>query len=161
SPFRMPYQVERETYAVAPYMLWQHERPQPVYRHAEMRKMYVDEELVGYRFFRSFPGFLMKVYLGWSFFLCPVLTLPLLLLLVTLPRDFSWRHISRPAWLLVSVFLISAVAWFLESFYNPHYSAPATGLMLLFVLLSLQKLRQWSSRGVFISRTIVAICLLS
>ena len=161
SPFRMPYQIERETYAVAPYMLWQHERPEPVYRHAEMRKMYVEEELVGYRFFRSFPGFLMKLYIGWCFFLGPVLTLPFLMLVLALPRGFSWHDISRPTQFLLCAFLISALAWSLESFYNPHYSAPATGLILLFVLLSMQRLRQWSSRGIFLAQVIVVICVLS
>src|ERR1039458_5393410 len=32
-PFRMAYQVNRETYAVEPYFLWQSSRPAPVYRH--------------------------------------------------------------------------------------------------------------------------------
>jgi len=31
SPFRMPYSVERQTYAIAPYFLWQPLRPRPVY----------------------------------------------------------------------------------------------------------------------------------
>lgn len=161
SPFRMPYQIERETYAVAPYMLWQNERPEPVYHHAEMRKMYVEEELVGYRFFKSFPGFLMKIYVGWSFFLGPALTVPLLMLAIALPRGFSWREMSDSTFFLLSVFMVSAVAWSLESFYNPHYSAPATGLILLFVLLSMETLRQWSPRGIFLSRVIIVTCVLS
>src|SRR5437667_1687631 len=41
--------------------------------------------------FRSFPGLLMKVYIGWCFFLGPVLTLPLLMLAFSLPYGFSWR----------------------------------------------------------------------
>ena len=38
SPVRMPYQIERQTYAIAPYMIWQQVRPEPVYqqrRHAK------------------------------------------------------------------------------------------------------------------------------
>jgi len=161
SPFRMPYQIERETYAVAPYMLWQHERPEPVYRHTVMRKMYVEEELVGYRFFRSFPGFLMKVYIGWCFFLGPALTVPLLMLAFSLPRGFSWHDINRPTWILLSVFFASAIGWFLETFYNPHYSAPATGLILLCVLLSIRALRRWGQSGTFLARAIIVICVLS
>ena len=44
SPVRMPYQIERQTYGVAPYMLWQPVRPEPDYNNAVMRKMYVEEE---------------------------------------------------------------------------------------------------------------------
>jgi hypothetical protein len=161
SPFRMPYQIERETYAVAPYMLWQHERPEPVYRHAVMRKMYVEEELVGYRVFRSFPGFLLKVFVGWRFFLGPALTVPLLMLVFALPRGFSWRDISRPTLLLLLVFFVSAVGWSLETFYNPHYSAPATGLILLLVLLSVRQLRKWGQAGTFLARATIVICALS
>ena len=44
SPFRMPYQVEREAYAVAPYFLWQSPRPIPKYHHEVLGKMFVDAE---------------------------------------------------------------------------------------------------------------------
>jgi hypothetical protein len=37
SPFRMTYQVNRETYATAPYFLWESPRPEPAYRHEVMR----------------------------------------------------------------------------------------------------------------------------
>jgi len=161
SPFRMPYQIERETYAVAPYMLWQHERPEPIYRHAAMRKMYVEEELVGYRVFRSFPGFLLKVFVGWRFFLGPALTLPLLMLVFALPQGFSWRDIKRPTLFLLLVFFVSAVGWSLETFYNPHYSAPATGLILLLILLSMRQLREWGRAGTFLARATIVICAFS
>jgi hypothetical protein len=161
SPFRVPYEIERQTYAVAPYMLWQPVRPEPMYRHAIMRKMYVEEELVGYEFFRSFPGFLMKLYLGWSFFLGPAMTFPLLMLIFVLPRDFSFKDTDRSTLLLLLVLAASAIGWTLESFYNPHYSAPATGLILLLVLLALRLLRQWGARGLFLARALPLICVLS
>jgi hypothetical protein len=44
SPVRMPYQVERETYATAPIFLWQSPRAEPVYRHAVMREFYTRYE---------------------------------------------------------------------------------------------------------------------
>ena len=40
SPFRMPYQVNRQTYAMAPYFLWQSVRPAPLYRHKVMQEFY-------------------------------------------------------------------------------------------------------------------------
>jgi len=41
SPFRMPYQVDRATYAVAPYFLWQSPKPVPAYHHEVMRQVYL------------------------------------------------------------------------------------------------------------------------
>jgi hypothetical protein len=162
SPVRMPYEINRETYAVAPYMLWQHVRPEPAYRHAVIRRMYVDEELKhGYEFFRSFPGLLMKVYLGWSFFLGPALTFPLLTLVFVLPRNLSWRDIRSPTRMLLAFFGVSVIGWALESFYTAHYSAPATGLILIFVLLAMQQLRQSGPRGLFLARAVPVICVLS
>ena len=160
SPFRMPYQIERVTYGVAPYMLWQKIRPEPVYHHAVMRKMYAGEEVAGYNIFRSPVGCLLKIYLAWSFFLGPALTLPLLMLAFTLPRDFSWLTINRSTLTLLSVFGFSIAASALESFYNAHYSAPVTALVLALVLLAMRQLRFWSATGIFLTRAIPVICLL-
>ncbi len=40
SPFRMTYQVNRGTYATAPYFLWQSPRPEPEYHDVVMRDFY-------------------------------------------------------------------------------------------------------------------------
>jgi hypothetical protein len=40
SPFRMTYEVNRGTYATAPYFLWETPRPEPHYDHAVMRDFY-------------------------------------------------------------------------------------------------------------------------
>ena len=37
NPFRMTYQVNRATYATAPYFIWQHARPEPQFRRGEQR----------------------------------------------------------------------------------------------------------------------------
>ena len=37
SPTTLPYTVDRAEYAMAPYYVWQSQRPEPVYRHAAMR----------------------------------------------------------------------------------------------------------------------------
>jgi hypothetical protein len=160
SPFRMPYQIERETYAVVPYMLWQHVRPEPVYHHAIIKKMYA-EDAAGFRDARSLVGFLAKAVIAWAFFLGPVLTFPLLMLVFVLPRDFSWRNIDRSTSFLLLVLGTLIVGSSLETYYGPHYSAPATGLVLGLVLLSIRQLRQWTASGVFLSRAIPLVCILS
>jgi len=159
NPFRMPYQVERQTYAVAPYMMWQHVRPEPVYNHAVIQKMYVDEELYGRSVFRSPVGLLVRIYLAWSFFLGPVLTLPLVMLAVTLPRDFSLRA-NRSTLTLLAVLGAFAVGTVLVNFYSAHYSAPATGLFLAVVLLAIRQMRCWNAAGLFLARCIPVICVL-
>ena len=161
SPFRMPYQIERETYAVAPYLIWQHTRPEPVYHHAAMEKMYVQEELVGYNFFRSPAGFIGKLYLGWRFYLGPALALPFLMLPLALPRDFSLRKIERSTAFVVITLAIFAAGSALEGSYHAHYSAPVTGLILAAVLLAMRQLRAWSPAGAFTTRAILIICVLT
>lgn len=158
---QMPYQIEQRTYAVAPYMLWQHIRPHPTYNNPVIEKMYVQEAVAGYQASRSFAGVLLKTYLGWSFFLGPALTLPLLMLVFSLPNGFSWSDMTRDSLALVLLLCISAAGWALESFYNPHYSAPATGLILALILTSMRHLRSWGRTGLFLARTIPAICVLS
>ncbi len=160
SPFRMPYQVERQTYAVAPYMIWQHARPEPVYNHAVMRKMFVDEELYGRSVFRSPAGLLARIYLAWSFYCGPVLALPLLMLAVTLPRDFSLGGEDRSKLTLLAVLGVSAAGSLLVNFYSAHYSAPATGAFLAVVLLAMRQMRRWNAAGLFLARCIPVICVL-
>jgi hypothetical protein len=161
SPFRMPYQVERQSYAVAPYMIWQHVRPEPVYNHVVMRKMFVEEELYGLSVFRSPVGLLVRAYLAWSFFLGPVLTLPLVMLAVTLPRDFSLLRVSRSTLTLLAVLCVSATGSVLVNFYSAHYSAPATGLFVAVVVLAMRQLRCWNAGGLFLARCTPMICVLT
>ena len=42
SALRLPYQVHEETYAVAPVFIWQDLRPEPAYRHREIRDFHAD-----------------------------------------------------------------------------------------------------------------------
>ena len=39
---RLPYQVHEETYAVAPIFIWQDLRPEPAYRHRDVRDFHAD-----------------------------------------------------------------------------------------------------------------------
>jgi hypothetical protein len=161
SPFRMPYQIERQTYGVAPYLVWQHVRPVPVYNHAAMQKMYTGEELLGYHIFLSPVGMLLKLYLFWTFYLGPALSLPFVMLLYSLPRSFSSRMIPPHTRVLLAIAAIFTCGVALESFYNTRYSAPATGIVLAFILLAMQNLRKWSPAGLFLSRAIPLICILT
>ena len=50
--------------------------------------------------------------------------------------------------MLMSVLAVSVLAWLGETFYNPHYSAPATCVILALVLLALRQLRHWNPSGI-------------
>src|SRR5207237_4303928 len=56
-PFRMTYQVNRATYAMAPYFLWQTPQAEPIYHHAIFRSFY-RWELGHFEATRIFAGFL-------------------------------------------------------------------------------------------------------
>lgn len=162
NPFRMPYQVEKQTYGVAPYFLWQPMSPPPLYHHAVMHDMYVKLPQV-YEFARSPLALLAKAHRIWSFYLWPALTFPLLMLLVVLPYGFSWRHIRRRTRFLLLIFVTMLAGLALETFYEPHYASPLTGVILAFVLLAARQVRLWRFRGkpsgLFLVRAIPVICV--
>src|SRR5208337_3543322 len=99
SPLRMPYQVDRSTYAVAPYFMWQSPRPEPVYHHMAIHDFYTHNELGFYQQTRKPQGMLSVIAAKfvnlWIFYLGPFLTLPLVMAMATLPIGYSWRSISR------------------------------------------------------------------
>src|SRR5205814_1984027 len=63
--------------------------------------------------------------------------------------------------LLLFILVVFTIGTYLESFYNSRYSAPATGLILALSLLAIQKLRKWNLAGLFLSRSIPMICVLT
>jgi hypothetical protein len=161
SPFRFPHQIERQTYAVVPIFTWQHLLPEPVYHNEVMKNMYAGEDLAHYKLFRSPTGYLAYGIVGWSFFLGPALTLPPLMLLFSLPRGFSLRHVSATTGFLLFECLMVLLGSLLVIYYSPHYSAPATGLILAVVLLAMKQMREWSRSGRFLARAVPVICILT
>jgi hypothetical protein len=166
NPLHMPYQVERETYAVAPYFLWQSPRPEPVYHHEVIRRAYAEDDLGVYRFAGSPIGLtvmsLDKIARIWIFYLGPALTLPLVAAIFILPFGFSWRQISRRVRFLLLALLVFLLGLSLEVvLFAPHYAAPITCLLLALVLLSMRRLQVWRWRerpaGLFLTRSLPII----
>ena len=139
NPFLMPYQVNRNTYAVAPYFLWQHPHPEPAYHHEVMRHFYRDFELSDYQSSRSFYGFLLrcryKAIILWSFYLGPLLTVPLL----SAPWLLRDRRMRFPL-VIAAVFVIGLI---IETWTGAHYASPATGLLYLLLVQCMRHLRLW------------------
>jgi len=158
NPFRMTYLVNRDTYAITPYFLFQSPRPEPAYHHAAMREFYRWELANDYLPGRSLKGCLSKI--GdrlarlWRFYLGPVLTIPL----------FAFRGLFRDRkmrWPLLSggFFLIGVMP---ETWNAPHYFAPMTALLYLVLLHCMRHLRFWNWHGQPIGtalvRSIPVIC---
>lgn len=147
SPFRMPYQVDRSTYAVAPYFMWQSPRPAPLYNRPGMGNFYTHNELGFYRLTRQPLGMLavivVKLVHIWMFYLGPLLTLPLVMAMGTLPMGFSWRAISGETRFLLAAAGVYFGGLALEVYFFPHYAAPLTCVMLALVLRAMRRLRQW------------------
>ncbi|HTW58401.1 MAG TPA: hypothetical protein VMD99_09730 [Terriglobales bacterium] len=157
SPFVMTYEVNRGQYATAPYFLWEHPRPEPVYHHKVMRDFY-RWELEQFEENRTFAGALRrtrdKLASAWRFYLGPALTLPLL--------AFPWIvHDRRMRFPLVAlaVFLAGLTP---QTWTMPHYLSPATALLYLILLQCMRHMRLWkgrhSSLGPAMLRMIVVVC---
>jgi hypothetical protein len=142
SPFRMTYQVNRGTYATAPYFLWESPRPEPAYNHALMRDFY-RWELERFEEYRTLGGAAYRTWDklagAWKFYCGPLLTIPLL----AFPWIFRDKKMRFP--LMAGAFFLLGLA--LETWTLPHYVAPATGLIYLLLLQCMRHLRLWRWRG--------------
>jgi hypothetical protein len=159
NPTTLPYQINRTTYAVAPYYLWQSPRPAPVYRHQVFRDFYLSYELPLFQKAQTLRGFLdlvaAKILTVLFFFLGPVLMLPLMVL------PSIWRDRRRR--LLPVAAAIFFVALLPCAFVRAHYLAPATALIFAIVVAASRHLRVWrpggQAVGAFLVRAIPVMCL--
>jgi 4-amino-4-deoxy-L-arabinose transferase-like glycosyltransferase len=157
---RPPYQVYEETYGSVPVMIWQDVRPRPDYRHPVLAKLEADQETTLYQSYFRFAGQLFRVFSAVAFFLGPILILPFLGLLAALPKEFSITQLSRRSRDILVILLIFTLGSEASVFYNPHYSAPATCLVIALILIALRKLRMWNRRGVFLARAVTVACVI-
>lgn len=134
NPFTLPYAVNRTTYAIAPYFVWQKPRPEPAYHHLEMKRFYHVDELDDYKHGQSPAGFvgmsLLKMTLGVLFF-CGLGLLPLFLMARRVFLDRRMRF-------LIVCLLILCAGMVAEIFLIPHYLAPFTAV---FYALGMQATR--------------------
>jgi hypothetical protein len=157
SPFRMTYQVNRETYATAPYFLWQQPHPEPTYHHKVMRDFY-RWELSQFEENRTLAGAIRrtrdKLTTAWLFYLGPALSLPLL----AFPWILRDRRVRFPL-LALAVFVVGLVP---QTWTLPHYFAPATALLYLILMQCMRHMRLWkgrrSSQGIATVRMILVVC---
>jgi hypothetical protein len=128
----MPYSVYQKTYAASPVFWLIPAGPPPVYHHEVLRRFWVDWDKSLYTRARAFPPIVVELFvLGvLPFFLTPISGLAALAA-VLLRRGRKVRRV------LVMLGIITA-GFLLERYSLPHYFAPATGLILVLVMLGVQ-----------------------
>jgi hypothetical protein len=160
SPFRMPYQVDRATYATARYFWWQSPNPQPVYHNQVMHDFYIHLELGRFLMVRSVGGFIretgLRIMASWVFYIGPVLLIPLFMLpWVVRDRRIRWLVIAGG---------VSIAGMEFPTFFAVHYAAPITAVILAVILQGMRHLRAWrwegKPSGLLLARSITLICVL-
>ncbi|MGC1462051.1 MAG: hypothetical protein WA802_07615 [Terracidiphilus sp.] len=153
SPTTLPYTIDRATYAVAPYFVWQRLRPEPQYRHAVMREFYTDLEVKEYPRIHSWSRFVPlscgKVLVAILFFAGFALLPPLIMLRRALmDRRIRFLALSLPV-------LMAGMA--IEIFMIPHYLAPFTVVFYALGLQAMRHLRVWMPEGKPVGATMVRL----
>jgi hypothetical protein len=139
NPFRMTYQVDAETYAAAPFFLWQTPRSGSVHPEKVIRD-FDRGGLAAFEASRNFSGYMRRSaeesLSWWQFYVAPLLTLPLL----ALPWVIRQRKMRLP--LLICAAMVAALA--VETWYRPDYFSPATSALYLLLIQGMRHLWHWT-----------------
>ncbi len=157
SPATLPYTVDRQTYAIAPYYIWQKPRPEPVYRHAAMRSFYEKGEMGFYKQLHSANGFVKYTLEKAGFTILFYAGFTLLIPLLMVRRIFLDRRIRL---LVVSVLILTA-GLVIEIFLLPHYVAPFTAAFYAIGLQAMRHLRVWKPEGKPVGLALVRLTVVS
>ena len=127
---------------MAPYFVWQTPRPEPVYHHEVMRRVY-EQELAEFEKYRTFAGYLggvaWKLKSWWQFYLGPLLTWPLLAL--------PWVVRQRKMLLPLLICCAMAAAFAVQTWTLPHYFSPAICVLYLLLVQCLRQIWHWHPAG--------------
>lgn len=159
NPMTLPYTVDRNTYAISPYWIWQKARPEPAYRHKAMHDFYIDGEAKLVEQFHTPSGFLLQNLLKATTAIQFFAGISLLPALIMGRRVFFDKR--------TRFFVLSCLVWvpgmFIVVFLLPHYYAPFTAAFYLLGLQCLRHLRAWRPGqlrvGISMARFAVASCV--
>ena len=155
SPLTLPYTVNRATYAMAPYFVWQPQRPEPVYRHDVMRRFYYVDELDFFGKIHNWSGFLpqtlVKAVMTIDFFAGIALLPPLIML-----RRVAMDRRTRILVVCVAVMMAGMV---IQIYIISHYLAAFTAVFYAIGLQAMRHLRLWSPEGRPVGMTLVRLCM--
>lgn len=150
NPLKMPYVVNLETYIYRRMWLWGKNRPEVVYRHEVMRRLYralLREDLTTREKVRGKLVNILGFYFGK----------PLVGLLLFVPWIALKDRRFRPLlWFCGAG--VCAVA--MSEWVHQHYIAPVTGLFVAISIQGLRHLRTWHIRGFAVGTAAVTIVLI-
>ncbi|MGA3039381.1 MAG: hypothetical protein ABSF54_01175 [Bryobacteraceae bacterium] len=130
----MPYALNEATYGASPIFWIMRPGHPPVYRHEVIRRFWEEWDRSYYNLAREWPPRLIIPFLGTlAYFLTPVSVLAL----------FTAVLLRGGRKVRAALAMAGAVAagLLMERYSNPHYFAPATGVILLLVMLGVQYVR--------------------
>lgn len=155
----LPYTINRQTYAIAPYYIWQQPRQEPAYRHAAMHDFYKITEFPMYPRVHSLTGYLPWTVVKAAFNMLFFAGLSLLPPLFMARRVFLDRRVR---FLLVCL-LVMAGGMAIEIYLIPYYLAPFTAAFYAIGLQMMRHLRVWkmgkSPVGLAMVRLTIAACV--
>lgn len=163
SPVRMPYVVCEETYGVTPLFIFQQPKPEPVYRHAELRELHQNY----LRFFKSQRESAWSLVKATWTKIHTVLESCMWFRLLIIPLLAAPWAIRRDRWLRLAIpgGVIFSAAMLLGTWVYPHYAAPAAGMFIALVVASMRRLKVWTVAGrrcgLFLVRGTMCLCMLS
>jgi hypothetical protein len=155
SPFRMTYELNRTTYAMGRYFIWQTPWPEKAYNNSTM-KAYYERELSEAQENRTFRGFINRTKTKIYYFCRDLVVVPLPFVLLALPCAARDRRMRVP-WMILCIFAIGLAV---ETWFLPHYFAPAIALLYLVLLQCMRHLRWFEWRGQSVGAAFVrAVCV--
>jgi hypothetical protein len=153
NPLTLPYKINRATYALTPYFVWQPLRPEPAYNHEELRRFYHFDELNGYNDVHSRSGFVRVTLfkaIGAVLFYGGLILIPPLFMIRRVLLDRRTRF-------LVCGILVLGAGMAIEVYLAPHYIAPFTAAFYALGLQGMRHLWQWTPAGQNVGRAIVRL----
>lgn len=165
-PLCPPYFVYERAYMSAPSFPWLPPKPMPSYSSPAMSGFYKGSALNAFNYAVQHPlsNAMLRVFLFWLFYLGPMLTVPIVMLVLVLPYGAKVSDFSAPMRFLLLTAGVSFAGMLLPVIFLAHYAAPITALVYVFVLSAMRYLRPWcfGARpvGLGITRAIVACCVL-
>lgn len=158
SPFTLPYTINRQTYSMVPYYIWQQQRPEPAYPDSAMRAFYKVEFAI-YEQEHSLKGYLVWMA-AKAVFMAPFFTGISLLVPLVMVRRIFWDR--RMRFLAVCV-LVLAGGTAIEIYFEAYYLAPFIAALYGVGLQMMRHLRVWklgrNPVGLALVRFIVATCV--
>ena len=154
---QMPAMLHEKTYAVSQTFLWQSPNPEPVYRHKAIRDYQMEWSLGPYLAQRSsFSGFIagarekIELYSDSYFQGCAAI------LLVAL----CFIGCDRRVRLIFGILIPFAAALLAATWAQPHYAAPAAGLLFVLSFQTLRRMNRWKIGAVSIGAVLTRVSLI-